>query len=276
MTDLGVTRPRAAVVPDTAHHVHSYVDWAAVLAGAAISCAIFVVLSTFGSAIGLSLTSPYPGSGFTGKTAAWAIGIWEVWVAVSSFAVGAYLAGRLRHRIHDATEHESDVRDSSHGLLVWALAALAGTYLISSALTGATHAAANADKANPARYAADTLLRTDRAAPDGYNEPLHRDVAAVLAAHATGAPIPAEDRNYLARTVAARTGAAQPDAERRVDAAVTEVREAANTARRTGIVLGFLTAASLAIGAAAAWAAAALGGRHRDEETDASEMFRWR
>ena len=93
MTDLGVARSRAAVAADTAP-THSYVDWAAALAGAFIACAIFVVLTTFGSAIGLTLTSPYPGSGFSGRVATWVIGIWELWVAVSAFAVGGYIAGR--------------------------------------------------------------------------------------------------------------------------------------------------------------------------------------
>jgi hypothetical protein len=41
-------------------------------------------------------------------------------------------------------------------------------------------------------------------------------------------------------------------------------------------MVAFLTAVSLALGAAAAWTAAALGGRHRDEGVDASDMFRWR
>ena len=58
--------------------------------------------------------------------------------------------------------------------------------------------------------------------------------------------------------------------------AVAQVRDNANSARRTGIMVAFLAAASLAIGAAAAWMAAALGGRHRDEGIDASDMFRWR
>jgi hypothetical protein len=41
-------------------------------------------------------------------------------------------------------------------------------------------------------------------------------------------------------------------------------------------MVAFLTAVSLAVGAAAAWAAAGLGGRHRDEGIDSSDMFRWR
>lgn len=47
--------------------------------------------------------------------------LWFVWVQVSSFLAGGYITGRLRRRVGDASEHESDVRDGSHGLLAWAL-----------------------------------------------------------------------------------------------------------------------------------------------------------
>lgn len=283
MSDIGSARLRTAAVTETAP-AHHYVDWAAALTGAFVACAIFVTLTSFGTAIGLTLTSPYPGSGFTGRTATWAVGIWEIWVAISAFAVGGYLAGRLRHRVHDATEHESDVRDSAHGLLVWALAALLGGWIISATARDIGHAANSsqsggapiAGKADPARYAADTLLRGNGAPTQGYNEPLHKEVASVLAAYATGANITPEDRAYLSRTAAATGGIPQAEADHRTDVAVAQVRQAANTARRSAVMLGFFTAVSLALAAAAAWSAAALGGRHRDEGTDASEMFRWR
>jgi hypothetical protein len=120
------------------------------------------------------------------------------------------------------------------------------------------------------------MLRADRANPAGYDEPLHKEVATVLAAYATGVNLTAEDALYLTRVTQAHSGIAQPEAEKRVSAAVQQVRDNANAARRTGVMVAFLTAVSLAVGAAAAWAAAALGGRHRDEGVDASDMFRWR
>src|SRR5947209_19726663 len=115
MTDIGSARLRTAAATETVP-MHAYVDWAAVLAGALIACAIFVLLTTFGTAIGLTLTSPYPGSGFSGNVATWVIGIWQIWVAVSALAVGGYFAGRRRHRIFGSTEHESCVRESAPGL----------------------------------------------------------------------------------------------------------------------------------------------------------------
>jgi hypothetical protein len=185
--------------------------------------------------------------------------------------------------VHDATEHESDVRDSAHGLVVWALAALLGTWIVTMTAKDLAHAVGSgadrnpiAGKADPARYAADVMLRTDRPAPGGYDEPLHKEVSTVLAAYATGVNVTPEDAAYLTRVAQAHTGIAQPDAEKRVSAAVKQVRDNANTARRTGVMVAFLTAVSLALAAAAAWTAAALGGRHRDEGVDASDMFRWR
>ena len=77
--------------------------------------------------------------------------------------------------------------------------------------------------------------------------------------------ISAEDRAYLVRLVAVDTGAAPPDAERRVDVAITAATTAVHKARRSAVILGFCTAASLLVGAAAAWYAACAGGRHRDE-----------
>ena len=40
-------------------------------------------------------------------------------------------------------------------------------------------------------------------------------------------------------------------------------------------MLSFITAAALVVAAAAAWFAATLGGRHRDEGTDFSRLVRW-
>lgn len=85
----------------------------------------------------------------------------------------------------------------------------------------------------------------------------------------------ADDRAYLASTVARRTGLSQDEAEQRVDkayadagAAATKVRDAANKARKTVMLGAFLTAATMAIALAAACAAAAMGAADRDKRTD--------
>jgi hypothetical protein len=50
----------------------------------------------------------------------------------------------------------------------------------------------------------------------------------------------------------------------------------ADKARKAGVYLAFLTASTLAIGAATAWAATRLGGRHRDQNFDLSHLVRQR
>ena len=70
------------------------------------------------------------------------------------------------------------------------------------------------------------------------------------------------------------TGIAQPDAERRVEDAITAATTALHKARRSAVILGFTTAASLLAGAAAAWYAASAGGRHRDNVA-ASPTWWW-
>ena len=81
------------------------------------------------------------------------------------------------------------------------------------------------------------------------------------------------DRTYLAHLVAARTGLSQSDAEKRVDeviaktkAADMKARQVADAARKAAATASIFTAVSMLIGAFIAAAAAALGGRHRDED----------
>src|SRR5690606_5239003 len=90
------------------------------IAGAVLASAVSLLFLTFGSAIGLTLTDAFGRSDSPLFWAAIAIALWIVWVQVSAFLAGGYVTGRLRRRHLTATEHESDVRDGLHGLLVWA------------------------------------------------------------------------------------------------------------------------------------------------------------
>ena len=93
----------------------------------------------------------------------------------------------------------------------------------------------------------------------------------LIASAAAGEMAPA-DKTYLSQLVAARTGLTEADANARVDAvlaqaeqAKTRAQEAADTARKAGAAFALMGALSLVIGAFIASAAAALGGRLRDE-----------
>ncbi|HTM78440.1 MAG TPA: hypothetical protein VL133_12520, partial [Devosia sp.] len=128
----------------------SYVDWPAIIAGILLAMAISVVLISFGSAIGLGFAD-FDGEGASPIWIGVAAASWFLWVQISSFMAGGYLTGRMRRRHFDADEHESDVRDGAHGLLVWAGAAVLGAVIavsgIGAAATAVGHVAATATEA---------------------------------------------------------------------------------------------------------------------------------
>lgn len=103
----------------------SYIEWGTIIAGAVLACAISAVLLQFGTAVGLTQISP----GLDADTnitpqMVLGTGIWLLWVQLLASLAGGYLAGRMRMPIMGATEHERDMRDGVHGLLVWALSTL--------------------------------------------------------------------------------------------------------------------------------------------------------
>lgn len=273
----------------------SYMDWPAVIAGAVLASAISLVLITFGSAIGLSLTSPFDNTGMSAVGLAIALGLWLVWVQVSSFMAGGYVTGRMRRRLHDATEHESDVRDGIHGLVVWGVGVLLGASILALTAGGAASTAATAvggaaqaavekmadtgQGVNPLSRAVDTAFRTTR--PDASTSAGARnEVMAIVARGIAQGDIPEADRTYLAQVIAARTDVPPDEAKARVDTMVTsaqqaaeEAKQQAKRAKRFAVIAAFVTAASLAISAAAAFWAAGMGGRHRDEGTVIPRWF---
>ena len=120
----------------------SYVEWGAVIAGAVTAAALSFLLLTFGSAVGLSLSSPWPHAGVSGLTLVILATLFAILVQVGSFAAGGYIAGRMRARWHDAVATESQFRDGAHGFLVWALGIVIGAVIAvgtvgSAAKTGA-------------------------------------------------------------------------------------------------------------------------------------------
>lgn len=112
-------------------HEGSYVDWSSILAGAVVATSIGFIFTTFGTALGLSLVSPYAGEGSV-VIAVIAVGLWMLWTTVSSFMAGGYIAGRMRRRIDPTGADEVHVRDGIHGLTVWAVAILFGVFLLGS------------------------------------------------------------------------------------------------------------------------------------------------
>jgi hypothetical protein len=265
-----------------------YVDWPAILAGTVLAVAISVVLLTFGSAIGLSIASFEPGEGTSARWLGIAAGLWFVWVAVTSFAAGGYLAGRLRRPVAGASVDEAEVRDGAHGILVWATGALVGAILATSGVTGAIGAAGRA-AGSVAQTATEAVggsldfigarLLSGGQGPDlrGARE----DVSAALTRSLADGRLTAEDRDYLVNLVAQRTGQTPEEVGQKVDAAVTQAHDAYETAldtteqaRRAGAIAAFVIASTLLASAAAAGVAATTGGDHRDRNVPFKDFGR--
>jgi hypothetical protein len=283
----------------------SYVDWGAILAGSGLAAAVATLLLVFGSALGLILTSAYPGRGLPTAGLVIAGALWILWVEVSCFLAGGYLAGRLRRRAKpQATTHEVEVRDGSHGLLVWALCLIVGALITGATVTGVVSLGASAvggaaaTALDPSAYYVDALLRptapsaaaaasaqssaittaetppaaSEATAASPVTEANRQSISRILAMNATRT-FDAADKSYLAELVFQRTGLPPEEASKRVDEVVAKAREAAEDARKYGILVAFLYAASMLVSAGAAWWAATLGGKHRDERVDYGHLL---
>src|SRR5687768_17700700 len=106
MATVGPT-PASASAPGS-----SFVEWGAVFAGAVLAAAISFVLLTFGTAIGLSATSPWPNAGLSAKLIASLAVFWAMALQIGAFLAGGYVAGRDR---------KSTRLNSSHGYISYAV-----------------------------------------------------------------------------------------------------------------------------------------------------------
>jgi hypothetical protein len=261
----------------------SAVSWSAILAGAAVSAGLSLILLSIGSGIGFSVANPWSNTAAATTTkAATVAGIYLTVTAVLASAVGGYLAGRLRHLWLGTHPHEAFFRDTAHGLITWAVATVASIALlgtVTSNLTGIAVRGAGTVAAREAGTAGltDQLFAYDyvavsKAQGNQPNTGIARDyngdraVAVRVLGRLGGQErdLTADERQNLAVIVAARTGLSLPDAEKRVAAVEADARAAAETARRVGMMLSFWLAASLLAGALAASLAAWEGGAIRD------------
>jgi hypothetical protein len=276
MIDTVVVQPGA----DTGEPSVAGVSWAAVAAGAVVSCALTLVVLAFGVGLGLSVVSPWSGSGVSATTFKIGTGLYLVVIAMLSSSIGGYVAGRLRSRWVGVHTDEVYFRDTAHGFIAWAFATVLGAVLLASpastllggAATGATHGAvATASRSGPMDGYVDTLMRSDPAAAQnsGQNSANASDsrgemVRLFTSSFRNGGEMKPADREYVAKVVAARTGLSQADADKRVNDVVTQVKADMDAARKAAAQLAFWLTASLLIGAFCASLAATEGGGLRD------------
>ena len=128
MIDTVVIQPGA----DTGEPSVAGVSWAAVAAGAIVSCALTLVVLAFGIGLGLSVVSPWAGSGVSATTFKIGTGLYLVVIAMLSSSIGGYIAGRLRSRWIGVHSDEVYFRDTAHGFVAWALATVLGAVLLAS------------------------------------------------------------------------------------------------------------------------------------------------
>jgi hypothetical protein len=282
--------PARAVVPSdgpipTPGGPLSYIHWGPVIAGAVAAAAIAFVLHAFAGAIGLAVSSTAP-TWRDASVALWLLsGVYLVLVAFLSYGAGGYLAGRVRST-WKTSEDEIEFRDGVHGILVWALATiLAGLLAFGAAQATTRLAAPSAGAAGPSTsvageniiaYDLDRLFRADRRPADVDMTYSRAEAARILLQASSHSGIPGEDRAYLVRLVASRTGLSPADAERRVDTAIASTRTNIRRARRATVILAFMAGAAALLGAAVAWFAAGLGGQHRDQAISPPLRMRWR
>jgi hypothetical protein len=284
-----VDQPGAVAVAATPNQ--SAVSWAAVIAGAFVAAALTLILILLGAGVGLASVSPWSFGGPSAKGIGVGAAVWLIVVQWIAFAVGGYVAGRLRTKWVGLHTDEVFFRDTAHGLLVWALATVVGAAVLTSAVTsvasggasaatsalssaaqGATQAAGGSGGVDA--YFIDSLFRAPAGA-SGAQAPSATDARAeagrIMVRTVTSGTLSADDKSALADLVAARTGLAKPDAEKRIDTvvaaakdAVAKAKAAAETARKAAASTAIVTFLSLLVGAFIACVAGALGGQARD------------
>ena len=272
-----VRRPVAAAAVDSAEPAIAGVSWAAVAAGAVASCALTLVLLSFGAGLGFSVVSPWAHSGVSATSFEIGTGLYFIVMAMISSAVGGYLAGRLRNRWLGVPATEVLFRDTAHGFLAWAFASLLGaillaspaTSLLSSATSGAAQSVGSSQSAGPVDGYVDMLLRPDNPTAESASTAnagaTRQELARLLTTDfRNGADPAAADRAYLVKVVAARSGLGQADADKRVNDVLTQIKSDLEKARKAAEHLAIWLTLSLFIGAFSAALAATEGGGLRD------------
>ncbi|WP_407150612.1 hypothetical protein [Bradyrhizobium sp. ORS 86] len=248
-----------------------YLQWTPIIAGAFAAAAFAFVLMTFGVTIGLGVSSASP----TWRDASAALsllsGLYLILLAIASFGLGGYLAGRVRDGVGAERNSDMETRDGLHGLTTWALAVLLGAIVMGmvspAAVTGpsSSRIAGSTTSAEPLlSYELDRLLRSPHRLPNADMSVERAEAGRILMTGSSRHGVNGDDRTHLIQQVQTLTGLAAVDAERRVDQAIASSRSTIAHARHSMVILAFSVAVATLLGAVGAWVAAVAGGRHRD------------
>ena len=261
----------------------SAVSWPAIWAGTFVIVAITLMLVALGAGLGFASISPWPHEGISATHFTYMAAVWLIVVQWLSSGLGGYLTGRLRTKWVDVHTHEVFFRDTAHGFLTWALATVVSAIILffaaSLTIIGTAHMMGSGSMApsmgqgqmmsrslstDSSSYYVDSLLRSDHPVSVA-DQNTKAEIAHILAKGMKDGLLSDADKAYLARQISAHTGLALSDTEKKLDDMMTQARQTANDARKTATSVSIYTFLSMLIGAFIASAAAALGGRQRDE-----------
>lgn len=275
----------------------SGVSWAAIFAGAAAAAALAMILVILGFGLGFSVISPWPSTGASVAAIGISTAIWLALTQIIASGMGGYLAGRLRVKWSDVHTDEIYFRDTAHGLLSWAVALLVSMALLGSTLSGIVSTGAKAagnvassivpvaqsaigatnqdGSSGSFSYFVDTLFRGDQPAGDENRAQSQAEAATILVRGISTGTLDANDKTYLGKLVAQKTGLSQADAEKRVDDVYAQAKqtleqtkikakEVADAARKAAAATALWAFVALLCGAFFASLAAIWGGRRRD------------
>jgi hypothetical protein len=114
------------------------VSWGAIFAGAVAALGIWILLYTFGLAVGLSTIDPQSSGSLKGSGLF--TGIWSIVSPLVALFVGGMVAGR-------GAGTQTRASGGVHGLVVWGLTAILGAYLVANLLGSVVSGVASAGKA---------------------------------------------------------------------------------------------------------------------------------
>jgi hypothetical protein len=250
----------------------SHFQWPAIFGGAVAAAGLSFTLHAFALGIGLSIASTAP-TWRDSNAVLWLLsGIYLLFVALSSFALGGYVAGRMRAPLNLASA-EMEFRDGMHGLITWGLAIIMTAVLaLGVAATGSTAVAPSGGSAGASESVAgeniiaselDELFRSDRVPAD----PSYRraEAARILLKSSSHAGVSNADRRYLVTLVPAASSATGDGASQRVDHVIAASSQELHRARVAAVLQAFFVAVALLVGGAVSWFAATQGGRDRED-----------
>ena len=213
----------------------SGVSWSAVIGGAFVAAALYLILLALGAGFGLSAVSPWSNVGLTAPTASAVAIAWLVIIEIVASAFGGYLAGRLRTKWTLVHTDEVFFRDTANGFLTWAVALVVSVAFLATAATSMAGSvgqiqASSANStgnglADPNLYFVDALFRSGRVGTDVGDATVKAEAERILVKGLKEKQVANADQSYLATLVAARTGVSLPEAERRVSDVITEARQ---------------------------------------------------